>query len=179
MWLIIGVPAAGKSTVADLLARRLGRSVHVRGGQFCRWAVDGWVHPTGGSTMPSEARRLLDLRYRLSALVADEYAEAGFTAVVQDNVFGADVVAWLERLRSRPRHLVVLCPSVEAVTERDAARQRERGKIAYQPGEFTIDGLDAELRSTPRLGLWLDTSLQTPGQSVDEIVMRRAEAVVP
>ncbi len=179
VWLIIGVQAAGKSTVADLLARRLGRSVHVRGGQFYHWAVDGWVHPTGGPTMPSEARRLLDLRYRLSALVADEYAEAGFTAVVQDNVFGADVVAWLERVRSRPRHLVVLCPSVEAVTERDAARQRARGKIAYRPGEFTIDSLDAELRATPRLGLWLDTSLQTPGQSVDEIVARAAEAVVP
>ena len=48
----------------------------------------------------------LDLRYRLSAMVADEYATAGFTAVVQDNIYGEDVATWLERVRSRPRHLV-------------------------------------------------------------------------
>lgn len=179
VWLVIGVQAAGKSTVADLLARRLGRAVHVRGGQFYRWAVDGWVHPTSDVDVPPEARRLLDLRYRLSALVADEYVEAGFTAVVQDNLFGADVVGWLERVRSRPRHLVALCPSVEAVAERDAARRQATGKIAYRPGEFTIAGLDAALRSTPRLGLWLDTSRQTPQQSVEEIVSRVAETVVP
>jgi hypothetical protein len=39
------VQAAGKSTVADLLARQFDRGVHVRGGQFYRWAVRGWVHP--------------------------------------------------------------------------------------------------------------------------------------
>ena len=36
-------------------------------------------------TIGSSAAGLLDLRYRLSALVADPYAAAGFTTVVQDN----------------------------------------------------------------------------------------------
>src|SRR6516162_334341 len=44
VWLVIGVQAAGKSTVADLLARQFEHGVHVRGGQFYRWAVRGWVH---------------------------------------------------------------------------------------------------------------------------------------
>jgi hypothetical protein len=31
VWLVVGVQAAGKSTVADLLARRFDRGVHVQG----------------------------------------------------------------------------------------------------------------------------------------------------
>src|SRR5688500_14035171 len=97
VWLVTGVQASGKSTVADLLAQRFDPGVHVRGGQFYRWAVRGWVHV--GDRDETEARRLLELRYRLSAVVADEYAAAGLTTVVQDNIYGADVVAWIDRIR--------------------------------------------------------------------------------
>src|SRR5580692_2031390 len=94
VWLVVGVQAAGKSTVADLLARHFDRGVHLRGGQFFRWAVSGWTHPWDQDK--EEARRLLNLRYRLSALVATEYCEAGFTTIVQDSIFGEDVVTWLQ-----------------------------------------------------------------------------------
>src|SRR4051794_15524220 len=70
IWLITGAQAAGKSTVADLLARRYEHGVHVQGGQFYRWAVTGWVH--AGDPDEAEARRLLDLRYHLSSTVADQ-----------------------------------------------------------------------------------------------------------
>ena len=81
MWLVTGAQASGKTTVADLLARRFDRGVHVRGGQFFRWAVRGWVD-VGDEGSDAEIRRLLGLRYRRSSLVADEYAAAGFTTVV-------------------------------------------------------------------------------------------------
>jgi cytidylate kinase len=68
---VTGAQASGKSTIAELLAQHVERGVHVRGGQFYRWAVRGWVHV--GDADEAEARRLLDLRYRLSASVADEY----------------------------------------------------------------------------------------------------------
>lgn len=172
IWLVTGAQAAGKSTVADLLARHFDRGVHVRGGQFYRWAVKGWVHPLGDVQDP-EARRLLNLRYRLSAMTADEYCAAGFTTVVQDNIFSNDVASWLDHVKTRPRHLVVLRPSIAVVTSRDAERQRALGKIAYRPGEHTIEQLDAAVGETPRIGLWLDTSGQTPQQTVDEIIARR------
>ncbi len=176
-WLITGAQASGKSTVADLLARRHEHGVHVRGGQFYRWAVTGWVHV--GDPDEVEARRLLDLRYRLSSTVADQYASAGFTAVVQDNIYGADVEHWLGRIQARPRHLVVLRPSVGIVEARDAERRRTRGKVAYR-GEFTPAINDQHVASTRSdLGLWLDTSEQSPEETVDEILRRAEEAIVP
>ncbi len=175
IWLITGAQASGKSTVAELLAREFEPSVHVRGGQFDRWAVRGWVH-AGDADRPAEARRLLDLRYRLSRQVADEYAAEGFTAVVQDNIYGADVERWLGSIAARPRHLVVLRPTVAVVEARDAARREGSGKVAYRAG-FTPSENDAHLATTPReLGLWLDTSAQTPEATVRAILARSSEA---
>ena len=176
VWLVIGIQAAGKSTVADLLAHQFERGVHLRGGQFYRWAVHGWVHP--GYELTDEARRLLDLRYRLSAQAAREYCRAGFTTVVQDNIFGEDVRTWLKEVDVQPTHLVVLRPSIDVVRERDAARQVALGKITYRRGELNIEQLDDLLATTPRLGLWLDTSTLTPLETVVEILARRAEAEV-
>ena len=149
--------------------------MHIRGGQFYRWAVTGWVHAAQSS---EEARSHLELRYRLSALAADQYCDAGFTTVVQDNIFGPDVPAWLGRVGAHERHLVVLRPSLAVVAERDRARQTATGKIAYRPGEFSIEQLDSFLDETPRIGLWLDTSSQSPAQTVAEIMDRQSEASV-
>lgn len=162
--------------MADLLARRFPRAAHVRGDQFRRWAVQGWVEVDGPD--PEAARAHLDLRYRLSSIAADEYAAAGFTAVVQDNIYGTDVVAWLDRIAARPRHLVVLRPTVAVVGHRDEERRRRLGKVAYR-GDFTPAVNDAHVATTPAdLGLWLDTSRLTPEETVDEIVARAATAMV-
>jgi hypothetical protein len=175
IWLITGAQASGKSTVAEHLARRFERGVHLRGGQFFRWAVTGWVHV--GDPDEGEVRRLLDLRYRLAAVAATEYAAVGFTTVVQDNIYGPDVAAWLDSVPG-PKHLVVLRPRVDVVEHRDAERQRTIGKVAYRGG-FTPAINDEHVANTPRdLGLWLDTSDQTPDQTVDEILARAAEARV-
>jgi adenylylsulfate kinase-like enzyme len=177
VWLVTGAQASGKSTVADLLAHQYARGVHVRGGQFYRWAVRGWVHV--GDSEEAEVRRLLDLRYRLSAAVADQYAAAGFTTVVQDNIYGVDVERWLEQVQSKPKYLVVLRPRVDVVAARDAERQRTQSKVAYRGG-FTPAINDEHVAATRRdLGLWLDTSEQSPDETVSKILARAAEALVP
>ncbi|KNB50787.1 AAA family ATPase [Streptomyces caatingaensis] len=161
--LITGVMAAGKSTVAELLARRLPRAAHVRGDLFRRMIVSGRAEPLPEET--AEARAQLELRHRLSALVADEYARHGWTAVVQDIVLGEDLVRYVAGVRTRPLYVVVLAPSAAAVRTREAAR----AKTGY--GAWTVEALDRALRSeTPRIGLWLDTSDQTPDQTVSAIL---------
>ncbi|MGW0482728.1 AAA family ATPase [Nonomuraea sp. NPDC003214] len=170
-YLITGISASGKSTVAQALAERLPKAAHVRGDAFRRMVVSGGVGMT--PDQPEEAVRQLRLRYRIAAAAADLYAGEGFTAVVQDVVLGADLKLFAGLIRTRPLHVVVLAPSA-AVVER---RERERAKTGY--GAWTVAELDAALRrDTPRLGLWLDTSAQTPAQTVDEILARAAEARV-
>ena len=66
---ITGIMAAGKSTVAQILAERLPRSAHVRGDIFRRMIVSGRAQPTPAGSAEEEAQ--LTLRYRLSAQAAD------------------------------------------------------------------------------------------------------------
>ncbi|MFD6281111.1 AAA family ATPase [Streptomyces sp. NPDC060209] len=161
--LITGVMAAGKSTVAQLLAERLPRAAHVRGDVFRRMTVSGREELMPEET--TEARAQLELRYRLSALVADEYARDGWTAVVQDIVLGEDLRRYVARVRTRPLYVVVLAPSTAAVRAREAARP----KTGY--GTWTVDALDHSLREeTPGIGLRLDTSRQTPDETVAAIL---------
>ncbi|MDA3625371.1 AAA family ATPase [Saccharopolyspora sp. WRP15-2] len=169
--LITGIQAAGKSTIAQGIAERLPRSVHLRGDAFRRMVVGG--REEMAATPSDEALRQLRLRHRLTAQTADAYFTAGFTVVAQDVVLGEHLTELVEQVRSRPLLVVVLAPDVEAIAEREAGR----GKAAY--GTFQIAELNEVLHErTPRLGLWLDTSDQTPEQTVEEILERWTEAVV-
>ena len=169
--LITGIMGAGKSTVAQLLAERLPRAAHVRGDVFRRMIVSGRVDMVPKAD--AEALSQLQLRYRLATLVADGYAEAGFTAVYQDIVLGADLERTITMLRTRPLHLIVLAPRPELVLRRAETRDKVSGY-----GDWTVEALDEMLRATPRIGLWLDTSDQTADETVDEIWRRAAEAEV-
>lgn len=171
--LITGIPAAGKSTVAQMLAERLPRSVHVRGDLFRRMVINGRADMTPDPS--DEAVRQLLLRHRLTASACDEYFREKLTVVAQDVILGDHLTGMIQMIRQRPLLVVVLAPRPDAVATREATRS----KGAYS--RWTIDLLDRELRTrTPRLGLWLDTSDQAPDETVQEILQRAwAEASIP
>ena len=169
--LITGIMGAGKSTVAPLLAERLPRAAHVRGDAFRRMIVTGRAEMVPDAD--ADALDQLRLRYRLAAYAADAYAAAGFTAVYQDIVLGADLAAAQNLIRGRPLYIVVLAPRPAVVRQRAHTRRKVSGY-----GEWTVEALDQHLRASPRIGLWLDTSDQTPDATVDEIVRQAAKARV-
>jgi hypothetical protein len=104
----------------------------------------------------------------MSASVADQYCAAHFDTVVQDNIFGRDVIDGRDGVCARPRHLVVLRPSHEVVEQRERERTLRTGKVAYRRGSFTIDALDAALGSIPRVGLWLDAEDHQQSADADD-----------
>jgi chloramphenicol 3-O-phosphotransferase len=163
VYLITGPMAAGKSTVARLLASRFPRGVHLEGDLFRRSIVTGREEVT--PDLRPEAIEQLRLRYRLAAAAADTYAEAGFTVAHEDVVAGPLLGEYRTMIRWRPCHVVVLLPSREAVAQREAGR-REKGY-----GAWTIEELyEGFVTSTPRIGFWLDTTAMTPDETVDEIL---------
>lgn len=162
--LITGNMAAGKSTVAQALALRLPKSVHLRGDVFRRMIVNGRVEM--GFELDDEAYRQLRLRYRIAAAAAQLYLEAGFSVVYQDIIIGPELNEVLRYYRQQPLYVVVLCPAPEVVAEREDAR----GKTGYGD-RAAIEAFDRVLREhTPRLGLWLDSSGLTVDETVDRIV---------
>lgn len=162
IFLITGVMASGKSTVAQLLAEKFDKGVHLRGDAFRRMIVKGReeVLPDSGE----EALRQLRMRYQIAATAADAYFEAGFNVVMQDVIIGSMLQETVALIRNRPLYVIVLTPNQATVANREAARP----KTGY--GLWTIAELDRQLREeTPRVGMWLDSSDQSAEQTVEQI----------
>ena len=164
IYLISGPMAAGKSTVARLLAERFDCGVHLEGDFFRRSIISGRVEMTPHAS--PEAAAQLRLRYRLAAAAADTYSQAGFTVVLEDVIAGPLLGEYRTSIHSRPCHVIVLMPSPQAIAEREAGRPK-KGYAQWTVAEL-YEGFDA----TPRVGLWLDTSHQTAEETVDEILAR-------
>jgi len=177
--LVTGMQAAGKSTIAPLLAGRLGPpAATLDGDVFYQGVVAGAEVMTPEPS--AEAVRQLELRYGASALIAQHYADAGFDFVCSDIVLGEHVAKWFASLRDVETYLVVLTPRVDAIVDREIGRG---GNNSYrdwqQPGgslEDAVRALQAGLDEIPRRGLWLDTTGQTPEQSVDAILSNLDQA---
>jgi predicted kinase len=165
LFVISGVSAAGKSTVARLLAERFERGVCVPGDCIRAMLVSGRVdmRPDAGQ----EALRQLALRYAGALSVADVFLEGGFDVVVEDVIIGPILRDFLAMVPVPEFHLVFLDPDVAAIERRD----RERGRAAYGPGRWSAGGLQALLRQeTDRMGLWIDTTWQSAEQTVAAIL---------
>lgn len=87
-------------------------------------------------------------------------------------MLGEDLRTYAGLVRTRPLSVIVLAPRPEAV----AVREAERSKTGYGAA-WSVGMLDEELRTrTPRIGLWLDTSELTVGQTVEAILAERERA---
>lgn len=162
--LIVGVPGAGKTTVARALAERLPRSACIEGDLVQHhFTVNGLVGP--GGLPAEESTRQLELRWDNCAALARNFWRTGFSVVVEH---AASRRSWVERFASEmgdvPVSLVVLAPALTVALERD--RTRTEKQVAAQ-----FAHMDAELRrELAGLGWWLDTSALTVAESVDRVL---------
>ncbi|TVX93745.1 AAA family ATPase [Paenibacillus agilis] len=165
IYLITGVMASGKSTVAQLLAEKFERGVHVRGDTFRKMIVSGRVEMLPNTE--EEAIRQLRLRYQIAANAADTYYEAGFNVVLQDVMIGPMLGEMVELIRNRPLYVIVLNPSEDAVAHRELARAKQ----GY--GLWTIAELNCSLQEeTSKIGMWLDTTDLSAEETVEQILQR-------
>lgn len=171
--LITGNMASGKSSVAQALAERLPKSVHLRGDVFRRMIVSGQAEMT--ATLSKEAEQQLWLRYRLAAVATELYLQAGFTVVYQDIIIGPALAEVVAMYRHHPLSVIVLYPRPEVVAARDVAR----AKMGYS-NLAAVQVFDRVLRDqTPHIGYWLDSSDLTIAETVDRIVQHLPQALVP
>lgn len=177
--LITGIQAAGKSTVGRMLARRFPRGAFIEGDLMRQLIVSGGKDVT--PDMGPEALRQVHLRYRNGALLVDSLVSAGFTAVHVDIIVQQDLMWYTQLVRSRPLRIIVLTPDPKVVVQRELAR----GTDAYSDWEGDESSLEDAVREfqkyleqAPRIGLWIDSSHQSPEETVDEILSRWDEAVV-
>jgi broad-specificity NMP kinase len=159
-YLITGIPGAGKTTVARLLAQRFPLAAHVEGDRLQELVVSGGLWPD--QEPREEALRQLRLRTENAALLAESFHRAGIVPVVDDVVITRERLAiYTRRLSLR---LVVLAPALEVALQRD----RRRGYKLVGDRWAHLD--DEQRQELGGVGLWIDTSRQTPERTVDAIL---------
>jgi chloramphenicol 3-O-phosphotransferase len=159
--ILSGVPGAGKSTIAPLLAARLDRGVHIEADSLQRMIVSGGRWP--GQEPHDEAKRQLRLRGRNACLLADSFFDSGFSPILDDVVLGSRLNEHILQLKSRPVFLVTLVAELGELERRNLGRRKA--------GAFhQSQGLAPLAQANP--GLVLDTTRLTPEATVDQIVSR-------
>ncbi|MFF1476813.1 AAA family ATPase [Streptomyces sp. NPDC058301] len=162
VFLVIGIPGSGKSSVSAELARRFPLGAHIEGDHLQDLIVAGGRLPSPEEDV--EADRQLLLRARNASVLARSFHDAGVVAVIDDVVVRrAHLEFYREHLKDLPLRLVVLAPAADVVARRVA----ERDKVLADDWSFLDDALRRELAGE---GTWFDSSELTLEETVDAIL---------
>ena len=120
-----GMPGAGKSTVARLVASGLPRSAHLDGDEVNQMIVGGGVWALGEPA--DEAARQVELGNRNLCTLAENFADAGFTPVIDSVIPTRQQLDFFRNhLAPRPVLFVVLAPGAKVCRDREMNRDLDQ-----------------------------------------------------
>lgn len=120
VYLVVGPPAAGKTTVARALAATFERSIHVPVDQLRQMVVGGmaWPAPDWSAELVGQVRLARETAIRM----AQAYQAAGFTVVLDDFFDPPGALEYRRFVRHPATLAVLLCPSQAEAHHRNAMR---------------------------------------------------------
>lgn len=169
IYLVAGPASAGKTTAARALAARFARSVHVPVDDLRHLVVGGLELPAPGWS--PALREQLALARSTAVRMATDYADAGFTAVI-DDFFDPLGMREYEALLAGPGvRPVLLHPAAAEARRRNAGRPGGPDPTADRAIEHAAGFLPPLVPGLVAAGwLVLDTTSLDPAGTVDAIL---------
>ncbi|MFG1674405.1 AAA family ATPase [Micromonospora sp. NPDC049282] len=171
VWMVTGVPGAGKSTVAGALARSEAHGAHVEGDVLQRMIVSGGRPPQ--PDYDEECERQILLNVRNQCLLARSFADAGHLVVLDYVVTSRHRLRhYLELLHPAPLGFVMLRPDLAVAARRD---ERRPHKTVLPQWRHLAAEMAGELSG---IGFWLDNGNLSVAETVRRIRAGAAAATL-
>ncbi len=151
IWLISGIPGAGKTTIERAVCARYSNAIHIPVDDLREFVVTGHALPIEWT---HETTRQFALARGSAARMAADYSDEGFAVVIDDVMREEDIDQFTRHLSGRPLTKVALIPRLDVAL----ARNRDRTNKSLTPASLSrsLGG------STDR---WWRAAAQTPAGS--------------
>lgn len=171
IFLITGVPGAGKTSVAAALMQRFPRGLHIPVDDLREWVVSGIAHPLPAWT--DETERQFRLARQAAAQTARLYADAGFAVAIDDVIYPPAAQALIAAHFAGYRvGKVLLQPDVNVVLARNTRRTTKDVDTSTSLAEFipAIHRALTEANFADAGWLVVDSTNLNLDQTVDQIL---------